>query len=263
MSQPTRTRRLLLTGAAALAAVIAPILISAPANAALEEDHRSSAPTTTVTRTLARGATIRVSVNAHESKILARTTTVWLSGHRIYDWSPQPGTYTVKSIVRWQTRIFEYGDVWVPDGDCADYSTDGYDGDDDGYFDGWDDEYPYDACAEDGQGVWDTVDRARLGAQHTTTRYNTVTISTDETPGCVSRSEWGAAKPGMTRTRVHSIFGTSGTHSDGWGSNNEIDEYRHYRSCPSFGGHLSINYDNYSHAGSGLRVYSKDRSYSW
>ena len=176
---------------ACVVAFLLPLVSGSTAHA--EEIDRSTAPTTYSKRTIPRGATIKVTVNNHGSKILSRSTTLWRDGSRVYDWSPKPGTYKVKSVIRWQQVVTNEDYVWVPDEYCSDYSYDGYD-----------------ACAEGGEGYYDYQTSKTLAGKYTATRYNTVTVSTNATPGCVSGTEFRAIKDGMTMSRVHYIFGTSG-----------------------------------------------------
>jgi hypothetical protein len=231
--------RKLLLGLMALLVVGTTLAIAGPASAAT-----SPAPTTS-TPTVARGHSIRVLVNAHGSKVLSRTSTLWQNGHRVYDWSPKPGLYRTKSVIRYQIRTTTTKDVWVPADYCNDYSYEGYD-----------------ACAEGAEGGWDTATIVKLGAARSVTRWTYARVHPDESPGCVSRTEWAAARVGMTMTRIHSMFGTSGTHSSGYSTNSHVDVNRDYRACASFGGDLSINFDNYSN-GSGMRLYDKTRYTSW
>ena len=162
-----------------------------------------------------------VSANRHGSKMLSRTTTLSQNGHRVRDWSPRPGSYRTKSVIRWQPRISEY----------AEY--------------------------EDANGEWQYDSRTRLGQARTVTRWNTVRVAQDKYPGVVTRSEWNAVHQGMSMTRVHAIFGTSGTADGSYSYNGNRDVYREYRSASSFGGDLRINFDNYTQTGSGMRLYSR------
>jgi hypothetical protein len=190
----------------ALLVIASPLAIAGPASAATTTAPTTSAPS------VARGHTIKVAVNAHGSKVLSRTSTLWQNGHRIYDWSPKPGLYKVKSVLRYQTKTTTTTDdlVWTPYEDCEDYSYDGYD-----------------ACAEDEIGYWDNKVVTTLSAARSITRYNYSRVYADETPGCVSYSEFKAVKNGMTQARVHSIFGTTGkvTYSGSGGTGRE------YKTC--------------------------------
>jgi hypothetical protein len=192
---------------AILAAVTLMPLASAT-SAHAEEISRSTAPTTSVPRVIPRAAAIKVTVNTHGSKILSRASSLWKDGRRIYDWTPVPGTYKVKSVIRWQQVITSEDEVWQPDPWCADYSYDGYD-----------------ACAEGNDGYYDYATSTTLGAISTVTRWNTVTVSTDYTPGCVTTSEFNGVKDGMTRVQVHYSFGTAGRVTS-FGSGGESREYR-------------------------------------
>jgi hypothetical protein len=194
----------LLIALTALAIPLTAFLTAAPASA--EVYDRSTAPTTTTNSTVARGGTIRVYVHKHRSKVLSRTSTLWQKGRRVHDWSPRPGTYRVKTVIRWQPRIWQSSEVWVPYENCQDWSTE-----------------DYDACAEDEYGDWVYQDTVRLGTRRATTRYNNVRVAADETPGCVSRPEFRAVRDGMTQARVHGIFGTRGrvTYSGSGGTGRE------------------------------------------
>ena len=177
----------------ALLVIGTPLAIAGPATAAT-----SSAPTTSAAN-VARGHSIRVVVNAHGSKVLSRTSTLWQNGHRVYDWSPKPGLYKVKSEIRYQIKTTTEKNVWVPAGYCADYSRDGYDHNDDGDFADYYDDTPYDACADGEYGDWDYRTVTKLSTAKSVTRYNYVRVHTDETPGCVSHAEYRAVKDGMTQ----------------------------------------------------------------
>ena len=86
-----------------LVIVVGPIVaITAPANAATISTS-STAPTMYAPN-VARGKTIPVRINAHGSKVLSRSNTLWQNGHRVYDWSPKPGLYKVKSVIRYQIK---------------------------------------------------------------------------------------------------------------------------------------------------------------
>jgi hypothetical protein len=226
--------------------IAAPLAVtgSASADDYIIDTTTSTAPTTSAAN-VGRGHTIRVAVNAHGSKVLARTSTLWQSGHRVYDWSPKPGLYKVKSVIRYQIKTTTEKEVWVPDADCAEFSYDDFDG-----------------CAEDVYGNWDYRVVDTFGAAKSVTRYSYARVHADETPGCVSRAEWGAARAGMGMTRVHTMFGTSGSHYMGSTYNSHRDEWREYNACAGFGGDLMMNFDNYSH-GSGMHLYSKSRSTSY
>src|SRR5687768_15487039 len=89
------------------------VIVAAPAQAST-----SSAPTTSVDN-VAKGRTIKVHVNSHGSKVLKRVSTLWKDGKRISDWSPKPGAYKVKSLIKYQKRITTETETWVPWSDCA------------------------------------------------------------------------------------------------------------------------------------------------
>ena len=182
-------KKLLLGVATVLATALPLIALAPPVHA---DTYSSSEPTTWVPN-VAKGKTIKVHVDNRGSKILSRTSTLWQNGVRVYDWSPRPGLYNVKNVLRFQKRITTDRDVWVPDWDCAYYSDD------------W-----YDACAEGEFGYWDYETTSTLGAQQSVTRWNRVRVYADETPGCVSTTEFRAVKDGMTMAKVHGIFGTAG-----------------------------------------------------
>ena len=87
--------------------------------------------------------------------------------------------------------------VLGPDEYCyGDYDEDGY----------WDDTL---GCEDYGYWDWKTTTKLNPGKRRIT-RINTVRVAKDETPGCVSRSEFRAVKDGMSQAKVHGIFGTTG-----------------------------------------------------
>jgi hypothetical protein len=192
-----------------LVAVVAPVVaMAAPADAATTTAPTMYAPN------VARGHTIPVRINAHGSKVLSRSNTLWQGNHRIYDWSPKPGLYKVKSVIRYQTKTTTGKDVWVPNPDCADYSYEyeSYDENVDGdYNDPGDWERDaYDACAPDHWGEYEWRTTVKYNASRLVTRYDYARVALDETPGCVSAAEYRLIKNGMTPAKVHSIFGTTG-----------------------------------------------------
>lgn len=212
-------RKLLLGIVTALALALPTVAISTPAHAGT-----SKAPTVR-TPNVAKGKTIKVRVNKRGSKILRRTSTLWKDGRRVHDWSPKPGSYRVKTVIRYQQKTTKWRDVWVPDRDCADYSEEGYDDNGDGDFDDYYDVEPYDACAPDEIGYWDYRRTVKLSGKKKVTRWTTVKVAHDESPGCVSRSEFRAVKDGMTQAKVHGIFGTTGrvTYRSSGGVGREYD----------------------------------------
>ena len=244
-----------------LVVIMSPLALTTPASAST-----SSAPTMYAPN-VARGKTIPVYINAHGSKVLSRANTLWQNGRRIYDWSPRPGLYKVKSVIRYQIKTTTTEDVWIPDADCESqsYGLQGYDHNADGDYDdvelGEYSQGPYDACAPGEYGYWDVRDVATYSTTKSVTRYDYARVHTDETPGCVSGAEWSAATRGKTMSWVHSMFGTSGTFESGWQGGGDRDVWRNYRACASFGGELSINFDNYSSRYSGMRLYTKYRSW--
>lgn len=192
-------------GAVAAAAVAAPVALAAsPASAATSKAPSMSAPSVN------KGQTIKVYINNHGSKLVSKANTLWQNGHRVSDWSPKPGTYKVKSVIKWRPKTTTQRKAWVSDRDCDSYSDPGYDENGDGdYNDPWD--YPpYDACAIGEYGHWHYSTITSYGAKRTVTRYDHARVASDESPGCVSGSEFRAIRDGMTQAKVHSIFGTSG-----------------------------------------------------
>ncbi len=205
----------------ALLVIGAPLAIAGPASAA-----SSTAPTTS-TPMVARGHSIHVNVNAHGSKVVSRTSTLWQNGHRVYDWSPKPGLYKVKSVIRYQTKTTTQKDIWVPDEHCyGDYDENG----------DWD---PNLDCEDDGYSDYRTA--TTLGATKSVTRYNYARVHTDETPGCVSHAEFRAVKDGMAQAAVHRMFGTSG-HVTNYGSMGTDREYRTCTGDPDYS-YVSVDYD--------------------
>jgi hypothetical protein len=164
-------------------------LIASPAEARPADTYlylTSSVPTVS-TPMVSRGRTIRVNVYARDSRIVSRSSTLWQGRKRIYDWSPKPGYYTVRTVLRYQIQSF---------------------------WEGWDADGNY-------------IEGADRGALRTMTRITRATVHFDESPGCVSYAEFRAIRNGMTATRVHRIFGTSGrlTYSGSGGTGRE------YRTC--------------------------------
>lgn len=197
--------RKFLLGLVAVATIASPMaLVAAPASAATSDPPTMSAPN------VARGKTIQVKLNPRGSRVLNHVKTLWDGGRRVNDWSPKPGLYKVRSVITYQLKTTTRRDVWVPDVNCADYSSEGYDDNGDGDYDDEWDQAPYDACAEYEYGYWDTRTTTKFGAKRKVTRYDYARVLADETPGCVSRTEFRAVKDGMTQARVHSIFGTAG-----------------------------------------------------
>jgi hypothetical protein len=186
-----------------LAVVAVPIVaITAPANAA--STSTSTAPTMYAPN-VARGHTIPVRINAHGSKVLSRSNTLWKSGHRVYDWSPKPGLYKVKSVIRYQTKTTTR--TTVVDPDCLSY------------------DYTEQECRDM---AWTTTkSTSKYNRSRLVTRYDYARVALDETPGCVSGAEFNAVRNGMTQAKVHSIFGTRGwVESSGSGGTN-----REYVTC--------------------------------
>jgi Ni/Co efflux regulator RcnB len=181
----------LFLGLVALAVVATPIAVAAaPASAGT-----SKVPTINVPN-VAKGKTIRVYTNNRGSKVVKRVNTLWKNGRRINDWSPRPGLYKVKSVITYQARTTTTTKVWIPDVYCSgDYDENGE----------WD---PNLQCED--YGYWDWKTTTKLGPKKRTIDYDSVRVHADETPGCVSRTEFRAVKDGMTQTRVHRIFGTTG-----------------------------------------------------
>jgi hypothetical protein len=204
---------------AALVAIATTLAVAPGAGATVPSGasiyDRSSAPTVT-TPGVAKGRTIRVYVDSNDSKVLSRTSTLYRGSKRIKDWSPVPGAYRVKTVVRYQQRVSWENEVWQPWSDCADYSeaaNPGYDDNGDGDYDDWWDEEPtdgFDACAEGQYGDYDYNYGTSLGGTRTLTRWTNVRVAADESPGCVSRAEFRQVKDGMTQAKVHRIFGTRG-----------------------------------------------------
>lgn len=186
------------------------LALAGPAQADLTVDSRSTAPVAVTKRLVGKGATIKVTTRTGGSKVVKTSRSLWKGKKRIRDWSPQPGRYRVKTVYGWRRAVRLSGEVWVPDNNCSNYSTDNYDG-----------------CAEDEYGYWDWQREVRLDPRRSITRWNTVTVAQDETPGCVSRAEMRAVKDGMTMSKVRSIFGTNGR-------SNYTSNYsrgRTYRTC--------------------------------
>jgi len=203
--------RKLILALVGVAGLLGPLALIAPADAAT-----SSAPTMYAPN-VARGKTIPVRINAHGSKIVSKSNTLWKSGHRrVYDWSPAPGLYNVKSVIRYRIKKTTSEDVWVPDAGCEGYSYEheGFDENGDGDYDDTElGEYgpdAYDACAPDQHGYWDERDATTYGPIKRVTRYDYARVHTNWTPGCVNYREFKAVKNGMTQTRVHYIFGARG-----------------------------------------------------
>lgn len=82
-----------------------------------------------------------------------------------------------------------------------------------------------------------------------------------DTVGCVTRAEFQHVHRGMSKTRVRHIFDTRGHRQSISSFGHHRDEFRTYRVCRSWGNprwsDVTINFDNYSSRGSGMRVYSK------
>lgn len=169
------------------------LTLAVPAQADLSVDSRSTAPVAVTKRVVGRGAKITVATKTGGSKVVKNTRSLWRGKKRIRDWSPKPGRYRVKMVYQWQRRTHLSGDVWIPDTNCNDYSSTGYD-----------------ACAEGEHGDWDWQHEVRLSNRRAITRWRTVTVAKDDTPGCVSRAEYRAVKDGMTMSKVRKIFGTNG-----------------------------------------------------
>jgi hypothetical protein len=191
---------------------------------------------------VARGKTIKVRLYAGGSKVLRRVNTLWQDGRRVYDWSPRPGLYKVRSVISYQLVTSTDQDVWIPDSDCATYSQAGYDANYDGDYDDYEyNEYPpYNACAPHEHGYWDWRTTTTVGAKKKVTRYNSVRVHADETPGCVSHAEFVAVKDGMTQARVHNIFGTTGVIE----SRGSMGVGREYETCAGDEwSYVSVNYN--------------------
>jgi hypothetical protein len=82
-----------------------------------------------------------------------------------------------------------------------------------------------------------------------------------DTVGCVTQAEFQRVHRGMSKTRVRHIFDTRGHRESVSSFGHHRDEFRSYRVCSSWGSprwsDVSINFDNYSTRGRGMRVYSK------
>jgi hypothetical protein len=66
-----------------------------------------------------------------------------------------------------------------------------------------------------------------------------------DTPGCVSRGEFSRVRDGMTSSRVHRVFDTSGRLVSVHIVGNLRHESRTYRACrPSRRSHVSVQYTN-------------------
>jgi hypothetical protein len=198
---------------AAAAAVVTPLAVAgAPANAATSTTSVTGAPTMAASN-VAKGRTIPVHVNSKGSKVRSKTNTLWQHGHRIRDWSPKPGTYKVKSVIKYRPVISTRIKTWHADEYCyGDWDENGE----------WDDNLD---CVDDGWWTWKTT--KTLGAKKTVTRYDYAKVAADETPGCVSGSEFRQVKDGMTQKQVARIFGTSGwVTSSGSGGT-----HREYTTC--------------------------------
>ena len=79
-----------------------------------------------------------------------------------------------------------------------------------------------------------------------------------DTPGCVSKKEFGQAKQGMTRGKVHRIFDTSGK-SLFENSGREHNSAREYKMCApwraaSGDSKVQVQYNNYAANGGPQRV---------
>jgi len=106
----------------------------------------------------------------------------------------------------------------------------------------------------------------------------TAPASAAGTPGCVTRAEYLRIHGGHTVRQVRNITGAWGRQvdrseysysdvrtNDDWETTYEVwmtdvDTWRDYRKCRSWRGWnrtVSINFDNYTHAGPRLRVFSK------
>ena len=194
------------------------VSVAAPVQAAT-----STAPTVS-TPMVPRGHTIKVYVDTHDSKVLSRASSLWQSGHRVYDWSPKPGLYKVKSVIKYQIETSTENEVWVPASYCADYSYEGYDG-----------------CAAGEYGYYDYQTVTTLSSAKWVTRYTYARVDTDETPGCVSYTEFQAVKKGMTQASVHSIFGTTG-HVTNTGSGGTDREYRTCTGDPDWS-YVEVDYN--------------------
>lgn len=64
-----------------------------------------------------------------------------------------------------------------------------------------------------------------------------------DTPGCVTRAEYGAVKKGFTKARVANIFDVAGKRQAFATSGGFTSEIRSYKTCQRFSA-VSIAYDN-------------------
>jgi hypothetical protein len=189
--------------ALALAVIVSTLALTGTANAST-----SGAPTMHASN-VAKGKRIKPVINAHGSKIIAKSSTLWKGKHRVRDWSPKPGLYKVKTVLRYKTLTSTYKDEWVPDEYC--YTDGGYD---DYVYNEETGEYEWiwvegtETCED--YGYWDTTTSSKWNKTKRVVRYDYVRVANDETPGCVSRAEFRAVKDGMTQSKVHGIFGTRG-----------------------------------------------------
>jgi hypothetical protein len=84
--------------------------------------------------------------------------------------------------------------------------------------------------------------------------------SAEARAGCVTHPEYrniGHRPFGMSRTRVTQIFDTRGRIYEQYGPRRSHDIFVRYPAC---NGHsfVTINFDNYIHAGNHMRLYKKD-----
>ena len=157
-----------------------------------------------------------VYVSDHDSVVLDRTATLWKDGRRVYDWSPtQPGVYNVKTVIRWQERIFSKVPVWKPNPGCADSGING--------------------CDEGYDGRWNLVSESRLGKTATVTRRNGIRMLANATPGCITRTEFGQVTKGMTLTRVRHVTGMAGDTTETFSGANGTALLRTYTTCYASG----------------------------
>lgn len=180
-------------------------LTGGPAEAGTTVDSHSSAPRAYGTK-VAKGHRLQVATSGGGSKILSRKVAFYKGAKRVGTKRPKPGVYRAKVAWRYQLRYQGTQDYWVADEYC-----------DDGYYDyvyhPEIDDYIYEwvegECYDDG--YWDYRDVSWLSGVRKKVQWVKVRVSTDETPGCVSRTEFRAVKDGMTVAQVHRIFGTRGT----------------------------------------------------
>ena len=82
-----------------------------------------------------------------------------------------------------------------------------------------------------------------------------------DTPGCVTRAEYRAVSRGMTMSRVHGIFDTTGTRDAYSTSGGYAAQVRSYRACRAYS-YISIAFDRNGY-GKPFRLSAKSAVWSY